>query len=150
MLPNRRRSLRWNVSSCVLSFCPRQILRALAADKLGAHPHWFEDLPTAGVIEVLVNAPAPENPLAAAPDDASRALLASALHVSTEVSGPEHEISALQVASALEKLHGRYLERRAREVRSRMAEAQRRGDTAMVMQLMRQKLELERELVALG
>ena len=123
--------------------------RALAAEKLGAHPHWFEDLPTAAVMEVLVSGPAPENPLSAAPDPASRALLASALHVSTEVNGPEHETSTLQVASALTSLHARYLERRGRELRTQMAEAQRRSDSAMLMKLMQGKLALDRERAAL-
>ena len=123
--------------------------RTLAAEKLGAHPYWFEDLPTAAVIEVLVSGPPPENPLAAAPDPVSRALLASALHVSTEVNGPEHESSPLQVASALTSLHSRYLERRARELRTQMAEAQRRGDSGAMMQLMQEKMTLERERAAL-
>lgn len=130
---------------CALVLPEADSSRVLAADKLGAHPEWFADLPTAGVMEVLVNAPAPENPLSAAPDDASRALLASALHVSSEVNGPEHESSTLQVESALEKLHERYLERRGREIRSQMAEAQRLGDNVMLMQLMQQKMELDRE-----
>ncbi len=132
---------------CALVLPEADSARRLAADSLGAHPEWFEDLATSAVIEVLVSAPAPENPLSAAPDPASRALLASALHVSTEVSGSEHEMSPLQVASALESLRGRYLERRAREVRSQISEAQRRGDTPMLMQLMQQKLQLERERV---
>ena len=130
---------------CALVLPEADSARALAAEKLGAHPHWFEDLPTAAVMEVLVSGPAPENPLAAAPDGASRALLASALHVSTEVGGADHEISPLQVASALETLHERYLERRGRELRTQMTEAQRGGDSALLMQLMQQKMELDRE-----
>jgi DNA primase len=39
--------------------------RALAAETLSSHSDWFADLPTAPVIEVLVNAPAPENPFEA-------------------------------------------------------------------------------------
>lgn len=130
---------------CALVLPEADSARTLAAERLGAHPHWFEDLPTAAVIEVLISGPAPENPLAAAPDPASRALLASALHVSTEVNGPEHESSPLQVSSALESLHGRYLERRGRDLRTQMAEAQRRGDGAMLVQLMQQKVALDRE-----
>ena len=130
---------------CALVLPEADSARALAAEKLGAHPEWFEELPTAAVIEALVNAPAPENPLTAAPDAASRALLASALHVSSEVSGPEHESSTLVVASALESLRERYLERRGREVRGQMAEAQRRGDDAMLLRLMQEKLALDRE-----
>lgn len=130
---------------CALVLPEADSARTLAADKLGAHPEWFADLPTAAVMEVLVNGPAPENPLAAAPDDASRTLLASALHVSSEVNGPEHESSSLQVESALEALHERYLERRGRELRSQMAEAQRRGDDGVLLQLMQQKMALDRE-----
>lgn len=130
---------------CALILPEADSARMLAAEKLGAHPHWFEDLPTAAVLEVLVNGPPPDNPLAAAPDDASRALLASALHVSNEVNGPEHESSPLQVASALDALQNRYLDRRGRELRSQMSEAQRRGDNAMLMQLMQQKLALDQE-----
>ena len=130
---------------CALVLPEADSARMLAAEKLGAHPQWFEDLPTASVIEALVNAPAPENPYAAAPDEASRALLASALHVSSEVNGPEHESSPLQVASALETLHERYLERRGRELRAQMSEAQRRSDQPMLLQLMQQKLALDRE-----
>ncbi len=130
---------------CALMLPEADSARTLAAEKLGAHPHWFEDLPTAAVIEVLISGPPPENPLAAAPDDASRALLASALHISTEVNGPEHESSPLQVSSALESLHARYLERSGRELRARMTEAQRRGDSATLVQLMQQKVALDRE-----
>lgn len=132
---------------CALVLPEADSSRALAAEKLGAHPEWFEDLPTASVIEALVNAPAPENPMAAAPDEASRALLASALHVSSEVNGPEHESSALQVESALASLHERYVERRGRELRTQMSEAQRRGDHEMLLKLMQQKLALDRERV---
>ena len=130
---------------CALVLPEADSARRLAADKLGAHPQWFEDLPTAALIEVLVNGPPPDNPLAAAPDATSRALLASALHMSTEVGGPEHESSAVQVASALQSLQERSLERQGRELRSQMTEAQRRGDGAMLMDLMRQKLALDRE-----
>ncbi len=130
---------------CALVLPEADSSRVLAAEKLGAHPHWFEDLPTAAVIDILVSGPPPDNPLDAAPDQASRALLASALHVSSEVNGPEHESSSLAVASALESLRGRYLERRGREVRLQMTEAQRRGDQGMLLQLMQEKLGLERE-----
>ena len=130
---------------CALVLPEADSARALAAETLGAHPHWFEDLPSAAVMEVLVNGPAPENPLAAAPDPISRALLASALHVSTEVNGPEHESSPLVVASALESLRERYTERRSRDLRSQMTEAQRRGETSMILRLMQEKVALDRE-----
>ena len=40
--------------------------RALAAQTLAANPGWFSELSTAPVIEVLANAPAPDNPYDAA------------------------------------------------------------------------------------
>ncbi len=130
---------------CALVLPEADSSRRLAADKLGAHPEWFADLPTAAVLESLVNGPPPENPLEAAPDTESRKLLASALHVSSQVNGPEHESSPLGVESALATLHGRYLERRGREMRLQMAEAQRRGDNDMLLKLMRERMVLERD-----
>ena len=130
---------------CALVLPDADSSRVLAAEKLGAHPEWFEELPTASLLEVLVSGPSPENAMAAAPDAGSRALLASALHVSSEVNGPEHESSSLQVASALESLHERYLERRSRDLRLQMSEAQRRGDNEMLMRLLQEKLALDRE-----
>ena len=130
---------------CALVLPEADSSRALAAEKLGANPTWFEELPTASLMEILVSGPAPENPLDAAPDTASRALLASALHVSSEVNGPDHESSTLQVGSALESLRERYLERRGRDLRVQMSEAQRRGDNATLLRLMQEKLALDRE-----
>jgi DNA primase len=51
-----------------------------------------------------------------------------------------------QVANALKTLHVRRLERRTRELRTLIAEAQRRGDEAMLRQLAHEKLQVEREL----
>ena len=84
--------------------------------------------------------PAPENPFEAAPDDASRRLLASALQ------GGEEDDLAEKVQGALDSLRERYLERRLREIRVQMAEAQRRGDDAMLLQLMQEKLRVDKEL----
>ena len=65
--------------------------------------------------------------------------------MSSEVNGPEHESSTLQVESALATLHERYLERRGRELRVQMGEAQRRGDQAMLLQLTQQRMALSKE-----
>jgi DNA primase len=114
---------------------------------LSQHSEWFADLPTSPVIEVLVNAPAPDNPLDAAPDDSSRAIFAAALHASSEV--PEavdgRQSVRDQVRGALETLHERYRDRRGRELRGAMNEAQRRGDEEMLRRLMQEKIVLDRE-----
>jgi len=125
---------------CALVLPDADGARQVAAERLGAHPEWFAELPSAGLIEVLVSGPAPERPFEAAPDEASRALLALALQ------GAESEILAAKVEGALETLRRQYLERRSREVRTQMAEAQRRGDDEMLMKLAQEKLRLDREL----
>lgn len=135
---------------CALVLPEADSARALAAEQLAANTGWYEDLPTALLFEALVNAPPPERPLDAAPDQASRALLAGALHLSLEVgSRGEHggglEVSADTVATALQTLRDRYLERRIRDLRAQMGDAQRRGDDTMVLRLAQEKLHLDRE-----
>jgi DNA primase len=127
---------------CALVLPEADSARALAAAELGAHPDWFAELPSAAVIEVLVNAPAPDNPFDAAPDEASRTLLARALQAPAE---DAQESSAATVQSALDSLHDKYLERRQRELRAQMDEAQRRGDEAALLRLAQEKLRLDRE-----
>jgi DNA primase len=75
----------------------------------------------------------------------SRALLASALHVSSEMPEKEQQSLRDRVRGALETLEERYQDRRARELRAAMSEAQRRGDDAMLQRLMQEKLTLDRE-----
>ncbi len=122
--------------------------RRLAAETLAANPEWFSELPTAAVIEVLANAPAPDNPFDAAPDSASRALLAAALHASSSeipAAADERQGLADRVQGALQTLQERYRERRSRELRAAMSEAQRRGDESMLNHLMQEKIALDRE-----
>jgi DNA primase len=121
--------------------------RALAAEALAANAGWFSELPTAALIDVLANAPAPDNPFDAAPDAGSRALLAAALHASSEIPTGDNERQSLtdRVRGALETLQERYRERRGRELRTAMSEAQRRGDEPMLHRLMQEKIALDRE-----
>jgi DNA primase len=121
--------------------------RMLAAQTLGAHPEWYSELPTAAVIEILAGAPAPDNPFDAAPDPTSRALLAAALHVSSEIPGAADERQGVadRVQGALQTLQERYRDRRGRELRAALSEAQRRGDEPMLNRLMQEKIALDRE-----
>jgi len=125
--------------------------RAMAADGLSQHPEWYDGLPAAPLFEALAYE-VPQNPLDAAPDDASRAMLAEVL-----ASQPEHhddgtmrkttqQPMAEQVENALHTLSTRYLERRQRELRSAIAEAERRGDSAMVETLTIEKMKVDRAL----
>jgi len=115
--------------------------RALAAEQLGAHPEWYADLPTEGLLEVLVNSAPPENPFEVAPDDVSRGLLASAMQTSEH----EEETTAEKVQSALAALHGRYFDRKIRELEMQIKEAAKRGDFAMQGKLFLEQTRLKRE-----
>ena len=125
--------------------------RQLAATELCAHPEYLEGLPAGELLDILANAPAPSNPLDAAPDQNSRTLLARALEapslatdspVSTQ-STPE------QVRNALHTLERRRLERRQREIRHLLAEAQRQNHADLLTQLMTEKVAVDRALRAL-
>src|SRR5579871_2106258 len=123
--------------------------RILAAEQLLNHPEWYDGLPAALVLEALAHAPAPSNPLDAAPDQQSRTLLALALqqHDDHGDSGSNaNQSMPEQVENALHTLERRRLEHRQREVRSLMAEADRRGDQAMLTQLTAEKLQIDRKL----
>jgi DNA primase len=73
-------------------------------------------------------------------DPTQRALLAEALLA--EVKPPE----ANEVRGAVQEIHERALEQRQRDLRSLIAEAERRGDFAELALLTQQKLELDRTL----
>ena len=121
--------------------------RILAAEQLSQHPEWYDGLPAAPVLEALSHAPAPTNPLDAAPDQPSRALLALALQQHDESANSSASLSmAEQVENALHTLEHRRLERRQREIRSLLAEADRRGDHAMLTTLTTEKLQIDRAL----
>jgi DNA primase len=131
---------------CALVLPDADSSRAMAAEQLAANPEWYAELPTSTLIEVLANGPSPDNPLDAAPDAASRLLLASVLHQASGESDASRESLLEQVGNALKSLQVRRLERRLRELRVLIAEAQRRGDETMLRQLAHEKLQLEREL----
>jgi DNA primase len=117
--------------------------RRLAADQLSQNPAWFADLAMADVLESLSLGPAPENPLDAATTNESRAQLALALQNAPEAT---NRTPTQQVEDALHSLERRRLERRQRELRSQIAEADRRGDQAMLTTLTTEKLAIDRQL----
>ncbi|MBS1822346.1 MAG: DNA primase [Acidobacteria bacterium] len=120
--------------------------RQLAATRLAEHPEWYDGLPSASVIETLANAPAPENPLDAAPDQPTRVMLARALEHSHDPDNTSTASPADQVEDALHTLEHRHMQRRQRELRSQIAEAERRGDTNMVATLIHERMQLDRRL----
>jgi DNA primase len=122
--------------------------RVLAAEQLVQHPEWYDNLPAAGALEALANAPAPPNPLDAAPDQQSRVLLARALQEADDPAETSSQTQSMteQVENALHTLERRQLERRQREVRTLIGEADRRGDHEMLMRLTAEKLQIDRNL----
>ena len=117
--------------------------RVIASTSIADHPEWIADLATADLLDALAHAPAPANPLDAASTDELRAHLAHALEYSPQPSDPPLTV---QVEGALHTLEHRRLERRQRELRSQIAEADRRGDREMLAQLIEDKLEIDRKL----
>jgi DNA primase len=122
--------------------------RALAAEQLIQHPEWYDSLPAAALLESLSNAPAPPNPLDAAPDQPSRALLAHTLQHADDPDTASSNTQSMteQVENALHTLERRQLERRQRELRTLIAEADRRGDHEMLTKLTAEKLHIDRKL----
>ncbi len=119
--------------------------RRLAASALVESPHWLEGLAAESLLESLANSPVEGNPLDAAPDDDGRKILAAALFGL----GADTDPTPDDVTEALHGLERRRLERRQRELRTLMAEADRRADAAMLRQLMQEKIDIERSLKSL-
>ena len=117
--------------------------RVIASTKLAEHPEWIADLVTADLLDALAHEPAPSNPLDAASNDELRAHLAKALEHSPAPGDPS---LMMQVQGALKTLERRRLERRQRELRGQIAEADRSGDQEMLGKLMQEKMQIDREL----
>ena len=131
--------------------------RAVAAE-LAEHPEYLEGLPAGALLDALLHeagngqGSTPGNPLDAAPDDMSRAMLAEVLGAQVDplapssVRGDRVQTPTEIVEGAVQSLAIRYLERRQRELRGSIAEAERRGDTAMVETLTYEKMKVDRRL----
>jgi DNA primase len=127
----------------------RDPARTLAAEQLTQHPEWYDSLPASALLESLANAPVPPNPLDAAPDQESRALLARTLQHAEDpdaASSSNTQSMTERVQTALDALASRQLERRKRELRTLMAEATRRGDQEMLSSLTEEFRQIDRKL----
>ncbi len=113
--------------------------RRLAADALAQQPAWFEHLAAFAALQAL-SARQARDPMDVVEDEAQRALLAETLLAETRP--PEES----EVQSAIQEIHERAIERRQRDLRTLIAEAERRGDQAELTILTQQKLELDRAL----
>ncbi len=124
--------------------------RELAATSLAAHPEYLEGLTAGDLLDSLAQAGCPENPLDAAADDSSRALLARVLQTApTTPDGHPIPLAPTAVDNALHTLQARTLQRDQRAIRLALAEAQRQNDTAALTALLQRKLAIDRSLSAL-
>jgi len=117
--------------------------RRIAAEGVTMHPEWIADLPTADLLEALAHGPVPSNPLDAASTMEARAQLAMTLQHPAEA---DHSSLGFAVADALHALEQRRLERRQRELRTQIAEADRRGDQEMSERLYLEKMQVDKAL----
>jgi DNA primase len=113
--------------------------RRLAAETITQQPTWFEPLGTFPAMRALATRHSAD-PMDVVEDEAQRALLAEALLA--EVKPPEES----EIQSAIQEIQERAIATRLRDLRTLIAEAERRGDFAELAVLTQQKLELDRAL----
>jgi DNA primase len=113
--------------------------RRLAVQAIAEQPTWFEHLGAFAALQALSGRQA-RDPMDVIEDEAQRALLAEALLAETKP--PEEN----EVQSAIQEIQERAIERRLRDMRAQIAEAERRGDQAELAVLTQQKLDLDRAL----
>ncbi len=111
--------------------------RRTATDAVARQPQWFEGLGSFEALQSLA-ARGAKDPMDAVEDPAQRALLAEALLAEKE------SPSADTVIGAIVSLQQRRSEAELRDIRSQIAEAERRGDFAELALLTQRKLELDR------
>ena len=113
--------------------------RRLAAEAIMQQPAWFEQLGTFPALQVLASRRTTD-PMEMVEDPAQRALLAEVLLHETR--SPSEE----EVAGALQQAQERALEKRQRDLRAMIAEAERRGDFTELAVLTQQKLDIDKAL----
>jgi len=113
--------------------------RRLAAEALAQQPTWFEHLGAFAALQALALRQA-NDPMSVVEDAEQRALLAETLLAETKP--PEES----EVQSAIQEIQERAMENRQRDLRTLIAEAERRGDFGELAVLTQQKLEMDRAL----
>ncbi|MGA2218599.1 MAG: DNA primase [Terracidiphilus sp.] len=113
--------------------------RRLATEAVSTQPAWFQHLGSWPSIQALAGRQA-RNPMDVIEDPAQRALLAECLLAENRPPGES------EVLSAIQEIQERAIESRLRDLRVRIAEAERQGDFAEVALLTQNKLDLDRAL----
>ena len=113
--------------------------RRIAAEAILKQPSWFEQLGTFSALQALASRRTAD-PMEVVEDPAQRALLAEVLLHETR--SPSEQ----EVAGALQQAEERTLEKRQRDLRALISEAERRGDLAELAVLTQQKLAIDKAL----
>ena len=113
--------------------------RLLAAEALTNNAAWFEHLGAFGAMRALADRAA-KDPMEAVVDPGQRALLAEALL------GESRPPEANEVESAVQEVEERGIEGKLRDLRAKIAEAERTGDFGGLALLTQKKLELDHVL----
>jgi DNA primase len=113
--------------------------RLLAAEALTNNAAWFEHLGAFGAMRALADRAA-KDPMEAVEDPGQRALLAEALL------GESRPPEANEVESAVQEVEERGIEGKLRDLRAKIAEAERTGDFSGLALLTQKKLELDHVL----
>ncbi len=113
--------------------------RRTAIQAITAHPEWFQHLGTAPSLVALANRGLAE-PMDVITNPEQRALIAEVLFAESDPPATE------QVHGSIHGLELRRMEIQQRELRTLIAEAERRGDHAELAILTQKKLELDRTL----
>jgi len=113
--------------------------RRLATQAIQQQPAAFEHLGSFPALQALAGRAA-RDPMDVVEDPAQRALLAEVLLNETQAPGET------EVLGAIQEVEERSIEHRQRELRTLIAEAERRGDFTEVAVLTQQKLDLDRAL----
>jgi DNA primase len=114
-------------------------VRRIVAEALGKEPECFEHLGTFSALKALADRRA-RDPMEVVEDAAQMSLLAEAMM--HEVEPP----TAIEVHGAIQEIQERAIEAEIRDLRARIAEAERRGDFAELAVLTQRKLELDKAL----
>jgi len=113
--------------------------RRIATDALLGRPETFEHLGCCAALQALATRQS-RDPIEVVEDETQRALLAEAL-LNEQVPPTLGEVE-----SAIQEIEERAIEGQIRDLRARIAEAERRGDFAELAVLTQRKLELDRAL----
>jgi DNA primase len=113
--------------------------RRLAAEAVSTQPAWFQHLGSFPSIQALVGRQA-RDPMDVIEDPEQRALLAECLLAENRPPGES------EVLSAIQEIQERAIVSSLRDLRARIAEAERQGDFAELALLTQNKLELDRAL----